>query len=29
VSVKIATGGGITAWQPGGLDTTVRDFRGH
>ena len=29
VSVKIATGGGITAWQPGALDATVRDFRGH
>jgi len=29
VSVRIATGGGITAWQPGALDATVRDFRGH
>jgi Ca-activated chloride channel homolog len=27
VSVKIATGG-ITTWQPGALETTVRDFRG-
>lgn len=29
VSVKIATGAGITAWQPGALEATVRDFRGH